>query len=417
MAVLAIPLRQRVARGAEDIETEVAGWTALADRLRGEKMEMAAECIKHWKAKSTFTQVGEESKLRDLFYIHVFVPMGEPPSTLTVPANLMASKCLQKLGSEIKPGPPPRGGPERNIQNSLQTMLKDLMMPPAPAAKPSGNSTAPAAAAPAPAAEAGDAASPAAEAAVPAAPAVAPAAGAPSGEGAVGVEGVLPPRSRARRRGPPQPLGSSPPGARAATRPGEMAAAAALRPGPPRGCRMGPEAGGGFSLEDVRLLAADFYASGYTKLGGAALGMVAAVLREGEAVAQHCPRALLQAALLRMEDLLLSVYQRSAESGVLQKEALKEASDLQLRADALEARLGGGLAAGALDASWPLARGAGRVRRYHTCCGTTCSSRSRRGRRWSSRARSPTSSSTTRWRTSPRCWRAWGSSGGPAAAP
>ncbi|CAK0872672.1 unnamed protein product [Prorocentrum cordatum] len=106
------------------LNTYAIGLKSLVERLRTEKIEMAAEYIKYWRAKTTFAKEGEEAKVRHSFYIHAFVPIGEPPNMLIVPANLLITKCLMKLGSEPKPGPPPRGGPERKLQNSLTRMLK-----------------------------------------------------------------------------------------------------------------------------------------------------------------------------------------------------------------------------------------------------------------------------------------------------
>ncbi|CAK0829910.1 unnamed protein product [Prorocentrum cordatum] len=124
MAVLTFLLVQPVIRDAQDIRAEVVGLTGLVERIREETMELAAEYIKHWRAKSAYPKEGEDMSVRRTFYIHAPVPIGEPPNMVTVPANLLVSKCLMKLGSVPKPGPPPMGGPERKFQNSLQKLLK-----------------------------------------------------------------------------------------------------------------------------------------------------------------------------------------------------------------------------------------------------------------------------------------------------
>ena len=80
MAVLTIMLRQLVAKYAPEIEAEVQGLAAIADRPRLEKIEMASERVELWRAKSTFAKEGEEIRIRRSFYIHVFVPIGDPPN-------------------------------------------------------------------------------------------------------------------------------------------------------------------------------------------------------------------------------------------------------------------------------------------------------------------------------------------------
>ncbi|CAK0898014.1 unnamed protein product, partial [Prorocentrum cordatum] len=124
MAVMTVLVQQTVVKEAPDIQAEIAGLKSLVERLRTEKIEVAAEYIKHWRAKTTFAKEGEEAKVRHSFYIHAFVPIGDPPNMSIVPANLLITKCLMKMGSEPKPGPPPRGGPGRKLQNSLTRMLK-----------------------------------------------------------------------------------------------------------------------------------------------------------------------------------------------------------------------------------------------------------------------------------------------------
>ncbi|CAK0820737.1 unnamed protein product [Prorocentrum cordatum] len=124
MAVLEVLVAQQVVQDSLLLRAEYQGLKGLDQRINGENMDTAAECIEYWRAETTFAKAGDEIRVRHSFYIHAFVPIGEPTNMLIVPANLLISKLLTPVGSEIKPGPPPRATTERKLQNSLDKMLK-----------------------------------------------------------------------------------------------------------------------------------------------------------------------------------------------------------------------------------------------------------------------------------------------------
>lgn len=118
-------------------------------------------------------------------------------------------------------------------------------------------------------------------------------------------------------------------------------------------------------FEDFRLRTIDFYGSGYTLLGPDAL--LEAILAQKRVVAEICPLALMQALVLQIETLLVSVYQGTAENRNAHMSALSEASVLNAEVDLLRKWLVATLPGMDVESigAWPIKRGFKRCHRYY----------------------------------------------------